>query len=205
MDTEKKTMDRESLKIQIYRNKNAEALTKDLSDPECRADTGSAAAMTAALASSQLERASLLAETQFPENEDVIYIVRNAEILRAYMVKLIDEDVKCRGPLRRAMKEGGEREVEAGRQTAVCICQEIVAMAGKGLELLLKLRPFCEDNIRYLLISAAELYLGAVKAAVAYILHMGRYSTDDTYQYILKRENEITLSEYIKIYDEIIK
>ena len=54
MDTGKKTAERESLKIQIYRNKNADELTKDLSDPECRADTGSAAAMTAALASSQL-------------------------------------------------------------------------------------------------------------------------------------------------------
>ena len=205
MDVDKNSIDKKKLKIQIFRNKNAEELTKDLSDPECRADTGSAAALTAALASSQLERAALQSEIVYPENEDVKYIVRNAEILRAYMVRLIDEDVKCRGPLRRAMKEGGEREVEAARQTAVCICQEIIAMSGKGFELLLKIRPLCEDDSRYLLSSAAELFMSTVKACIAYILHMGQFSTDDTYQYILRRENELTLSEYSKIYEEIIK
>lgn len=205
MDTEKKSQERESLKIQIYRNKNAEELTNELSDPNCRADAGSAAAMTAALASSLLKRAAIHSETCFSDNEDVRYILRNAEILRSYMVRLIDEDVKCRGPLRRAMKEGGKNEIEAARQAAVCICQEIVGMAGKGFELLLKLKPYCDDDSVYLSSCAAELFLGAAKTGISYILHMGEYSTDDTYQYILKRENEITLSEYKKLCEDITK
>ena len=140
--------EKDRLKIQIYRNKNAEELTTDLSDPECRADAGSAAAMTASLASSMLKRAAALAERACSEQEDVKYVVRNSEILRSYMVKLIDEDVKCRGPLRRALKEGGEREIEAARQTGVCICQEIVAMSGKGLELLKQIKPFSDNEAK---------------------------------------------------------
>ena len=38
----------EGIKIEIFKLKNADELTKSLSDPESRMDTGSGAAMTAA-------------------------------------------------------------------------------------------------------------------------------------------------------------
>ena len=48
----------EGIKIEIFKLKNADELTKSLSDPESRLDTGSGAAMTAALAAALLERAA---------------------------------------------------------------------------------------------------------------------------------------------------
>ena len=80
----------ESIKIEIFRKKDAEDFTKALADPESRAQTGSGAAMTAAVSAALLERAARLTKEELPENERVEYIVRNAEILRTYMVNLID-------------------------------------------------------------------------------------------------------------------
>ena len=111
----------EAIKIEIFKQKNADELTKALSEPDSRMETGGAAAVTAALAASLLERAAAITKKTAGENERVDYILRNAEILRGYMVHLIDEDVKSRHPLRRALKEGGEQEIEAARQPAVAI------------------------------------------------------------------------------------
>ena len=112
----------ESIKIEIFRKKDAEDFTKALADPDSRAQTGSGAAMTAAVASALLERAAKLTREELPEHERVNYIVRNAEILRNYMVNLIDEDVKARGPYRRAIKEGDPRKIEAATHTAGAVC-----------------------------------------------------------------------------------
>ena len=99
----------ESIKIQIFRKMDAEDFTKALADPESRAQSGSGTAMTAAVASALLERAAKTTQAERPENERVAYIVRNSEILRSYMVNLIDEDVKARGPYRKALKDGDPR------------------------------------------------------------------------------------------------
>ena len=48
----------ESIKIEIYRKKDAEDFTKSLTDPESRAQTGSGTAMTAAVSAALLERAA---------------------------------------------------------------------------------------------------------------------------------------------------
>ena len=111
----------EGIKIEIFKLKNADELTRSLADPESRIETGSGAAMTAALAMALLERAAALTVKALPGNERADYIFRNAEILRTYMVHLIDEDVKSRGPLRRALQEGDARNIEAARQPAVAI------------------------------------------------------------------------------------
>ena len=50
----------EGIKIEVYRLKNADELTKTLADPASRIETGSAAAVTAALAASLLERAAAM-------------------------------------------------------------------------------------------------------------------------------------------------
>ena len=80
----------ESIKIEIFRKKEAEEFTLALADPESRAQTGSGTAMTAAVASALLQRAAKLTKEELSENERVEYIVRNSEILRKYMVSLID-------------------------------------------------------------------------------------------------------------------
>ena len=183
--------------IEIYRNKSIDELSKALADPSEKADSGSAAAAVGALAASMLSRAVSMNETDGLDAEKQEWTVRNAEILRSYMVKLVDEDIKCRGPLRRALKEGDPRNIEAASQAAVCICLEIVNMMGKCLELVEErlgvLKP--EAEAHFYLIQSADLAYAASLAAGQYILMMGSRSPDDTYRYIIRRENELTMQE----------
>ena len=184
----------EGIKIEIFKQKNADELTKALSNPESRMETGGAAAVTAALAASLLERAAAITKKALPENERVDYILRNAEILRAYMVHLIDEDVNCRGPLRRALREGGEQEIEAARQPAAAIPAEIINMMGQLLELAEELCTLCPKEAQHYLGACAELAMAAIRSARLFILDMSDKCTDETYRFVVRRENEITLS-----------
>ena len=183
----------EGIKIEIFKLKNADELTKSLADPESRLDTGSGAAMTATLAVSLLERAAALSLKALPENERADYIFRNAEILRTYMVHLIDEDVKSRNPLRRALKEGDARNIEAARQPAIAIPGEIINMLGQALELNKELTALCPKDALHFLGESAELSMAAIRASRMFILDMSDKCSDDTYRYIIRRENEITL------------
>ena len=194
----------EGIKIEIFKLKNADELTKSLADPESRLDTGSGAAMTAALAMSLLERAAALTVKTLPENERADYIFRNAEILRTYMVHLIDEDVKSRGPLRKALKEGDERKIEATRQPAVAIPGEVINMMGQALELNKELAALCPKDALHYLGESAELSMAAVRAARMFILDMSDKCSDDTYRYVVRRENEITLKACQDIAAEVI-
>lgn len=194
----------EGIKIEIFKLKNADELTKSLTDPESRLDTGSGAAMTAALAMSLLERAAAVTVKALPENERVDYIFRNAEILRTYMVHLIDEDVKSRGPLRKALKEGDERKIEATRQPAVAIPGEVINMMGQALELAKELTALCPNDVLHYLGESAELSMAAIRAARMYILDMSDKCSDDTYRYIVRRENEITLKACEECAAEVI-
>ena len=194
----------EGIKIEIFKLKNADELTKSLTDPESRLDTGSGAAMTAALAMSLLERAAAVTVKALPENERVDYIFRNAEILRTYMVHLIDEDVKSRGPLRKALKEGDERKIEATRQPAVAIPGEVINMMGQALELAKELTALCPNDALHYLGESAELSMAAIRAARMYILDMSDKCSDDTYRYIVRRENEITLKACEECAAEVI-
>ena len=62
----------EGIKIDIYRMKNADELTQSLADPESRMDTGSGAAMTAALSAALLKRAAALTVHIKAENERAV-------------------------------------------------------------------------------------------------------------------------------------
>ncbi len=183
----------EGIKIEIFKLKNADELTRSLADPESRIETGSGAAMTAALAMALLERAAALTVKALPDHERADYILRNAEILRTYMVHLIDEDVKSRNPLRRALKEGDARNIEAARQPAIAIPGEIINMMGQALELDKELTALCPKDALHYLGESAELSMAAIRASRMFILDMSDKCSDDTYRYIIRRENEITL------------
>ena len=195
----------EGIKIEIFKQKNADELTKALSEPDSRMETGGAAAVTAALAASLLERAAAITKKTAGENDRVDYILRNAEILRGYMVHLIDEDVKSRHPLRRALKEGGEQEIEAARQPAVAIPAEIINMMGQMLELAKELCALCPRDAVHWLGECAELAMAAIRSARLYILDMSDKCSDETYRFVVRRENEITLSSCETCAEEIRK
>ena len=194
----------EGIKIQIYRNETADNLTKKLADPGENADIGSAASASAALSASMLARAAVQIRETGGENEKLDWYVRNTEILRSYMVKLIDEDVKCRGPLRRALKEGDDRTIEAARQSAVSICLEIDNMMGQCINLAGEMAVLAGEEAKAELAAAADLAYGASKAAGRYILYMSSLSPDDTYRYVMKRENQLTMQDQKEAYERVI-
>ena len=109
------------------------------------------------------------------------------------IVKLVDEDVKCKGPLRRAEKEGDLNKISAARQTAISICSEIINMNGKCLELAEELTAYCDDASSYYLLECTELALASSKICISYCLKMSSMSADDTYRYVIRRENELNL------------
>ena len=195
----------EGIKIEIYRELSADELTKKLSTPDSKAGAGSAAAASAAIAASMLARAAQSVCQKNEANDKIEWFVRNTEILRDYMVKLIDEDVKCHGPLRRAVKEGDERRIEAARQSAVSICLEIINMMGKALEMTEKLLEWADSEEAAELAESADLAYGASLAAGRHVLYMSRLSPDDTYRYVMHRENELTMAEQQTRYAGILE
>lgn len=195
----------EKIVIEVYKTKDNGELTKLIADPASRLETGSAVAVSASMAAALLCRCAAAAAAAGAAGERIDYIARNGEILRTYMVHLIDEDVKCRGPLRRAEKEGKPQEIDAARRPAVSICEEIVAMMGKCLELLLDVCGICPEDALHYAASAADLAMGAARSAVRYILNMSSKSTEETYRFVTRRENEITLGQYEELYGKIIK
>ena len=195
----------ESIKIEIFRKKEAEDFSLALADPESRAQTGSGTAMTAAVASALLQRAAKLTKEELSENERVEYIVRNSEILRKYMVSLIDEDVKARGPYRRAIKEGDPRKIEAASQSAGAVCSEIVCMMEKALELGEELAVLCPDDARHFIAESADLALAAIRASMRYCVYWGDQSTEDTRRYVIRRENELQWEEILPLYKRVIE
>ena len=139
------------------------------------------------------------------ENERVEYIVRNSEILRKYMVNLIDEDVKARGPYRRAIKEGDPRKIEAASQSAGAVCSEIVCMMEKALELAEELAALCPDDARHFIAESADLALAAIRASMRYCVYWGDQSMEDTRRYVIRRENELQWEEIQALYKRVIE
>ena len=195
----------EKIMIEVFKKKPMEELSQVLADPDGKLETGSGAAVAASVAASLLCRAAAVTGKTLSGNERLDYIVRNGEILRSYMVHLIDEDVKCRGPLKRAMKEGDARNIEAARQPAVSISAEILNMMGKLLELAQELCPLCPKEAKHYLAESAELAMAAARTARSYIVDMAAYSSDETYRFVTHRENELLLAQFAPMAEEIIK
>lgn len=195
----------EKITIEVFKKKPMEELSQALADPDGKLETGSGAAAVASVAAALLCRAAAATGKTVSGNERLDYIVRNGEILRGYMVHLIDEDVKCRGPLKRAIKEGDARTIEAARQPAVSICAEILNMMGKLLELAQELCPLCPKEAKHYLAESAELAMAAARTARSYIVDMAAYSSDETYRFVTHRENELLLAQFAPMAEEIIK
>lgn len=183
----------EKLVIDVFRNKTADEFTKALSDPEGKLETGSASAVSASLAAALLLRAARLTSKEQTENERIAYIVKNSEILRDYMVHLIDEDVKCRAPLHKALFDARPQEIEAARHPAVAICAEIVNMMCQCLDFAAELKELCPHHALHYLAESAHLALASINSARLFIVDMSDKCQDETYRFVTRRENDITL------------
>ena len=177
--------------IDVFKEKKAEEFTAALASPDSKAGSGIAAAYTAAMGNALIERVAKSCLEKEKENERLDYIVRNAEILRSYMVNS------------RARKEGGAREIEASIQTASCIEAEIVNMAKPALEFIEELSAICAAEDKNTLLEAAELIMTSCRVSRSVILSYAALSTDDTYRYVTRRENEIFMAEREELYASI--
>ena len=185
----------EPIKITIFRNQSVDEFTKGTAEKESKTEIGSSAAAVASIAMALLARAAVEAEASSPPDKQLDWFVRNTEILRSYMVRLIDEDVKCRGPLKKALCDQNDRKIEAARQVAVSICVEIVNMMGKALEIAEGLFPYTDSDSAAHVIESADLAFSSSLAAGRYILTMSAKSNDETYRYVMKRENELMMKD----------
>lgn len=190
--------------IEVYKEKKPEEFTKFLADKNSRVEAGSASALTAAQAAALAERAAAYATELYPDNERAAYIAHNLEILRGYMVNLIDEDVKCRGPLRKAMQVGEAREIEACRHPACAINEEVINMMTKLLDFNAELIDICPDDAKHLIGESVMLAQSAMNVSRIYVLNMVSPCKDETYKYVTRRENELTFDAYGKIADGIM-
>ncbi len=181
--------------IEIYRKKEPEELTAILADPAGKLEIGSAAALCGAEACALALRCARMAAEGREKDERLDYLLRNLEQLRSYMVYLIDEDVKGRNILRRAVKEGDPQKVEAARGPAAAISDEVICQMINVIDLLTELRLLADKDGAVYLGSALELALGAIRSARLFCVGLASGSSDETYAFIVRRENELRLEE----------
>ena len=109
--------------IELFRKKDPEELTAAFADPDAKPNLASSAALTAANACAMgLRAAKMLPE----EGERIDYLRRNLDKQRSYMIYLIDEDLKGRGIMARAQKEGDPAKIDAARHSVCAISDEII-------------------------------------------------------------------------------
>ena len=47
--------------------------------------------------------------------------------------------------------------------------------------------------------------MGAIRAAIHYTVAMSRECEDETYRFVIRRENEMTLEQYVPVYESILQ
>ena len=178
------------IEIKVYKKMSFEDLSSEFVSSR-RLETGSLNALTAACAASLFKRAV----DSVGDGEREEYLKRNAEILRTYMIHLIDDDVKARAGLEKEKKTGTPERLEAAVHPACSINEEIINMMHQMLELCVESLEIVPQNKIHFIQEAAELAMGAVRSSRIWILNLVESCCDETYKYVVRRENEITLSE----------
>ena len=110
------------------------------------------------------------------------------------MSYMVDEDVKCRNPIKKALSEGNPQHIEACVQPACAINTEIINMMISLLSLCDELCSYVEQPVHYVF-EASDFAMSAIKSSVSFIYSMLHFCTDETYIYVTKRENEISVSQ----------
>lgn len=190
--------------IEILKKLPIDQLTAKLSDSTESIDSGSGACITASVAAALLKRAAEKARTlNCAESERVDYICRNTEIIRNYMVHLIDEDVRCRNPLRRAYADGDPAKIDACCQPACAIALEVIEMMKILLGFCVEIASFFEESVPHYVFESASMAYASVEAECAYINSVTKLNDDETYIYITNRETEIYLDECRTVKEKI--
>lgn len=190
--------------IEIFRKKDPEELTSALADPDGKLDIGSAAALCSAEACAMALRGARIAAKEHSGEERMEYLLRNFDKLRSYMVYLIDEDVKGRNIMKRAIKEGDPQKIEAAREPAAAISDEVICQMINLVDLIEELSVFAPKESAIYLGSAVEFALSSIRSARLFAVHLARGSSDDTYSFIVHRENEIRMEALLPKTEKIL-
>ena len=190
--------------IEIFRKKDPEELTSALADPDGKLDIGSAAALCGAEACAMALRGARIAAKERGGEERMEYLLRNFDKLRSYLVYLIDEDVKGRNIMKRAVKEGDPQKIEAAREPAAAISDEVICQMINLVDLIEELTAFAPKESAIYLGSAVEFALSSIRSARLFAVHLARGSSDDTYSFIVRRENEIRMEALLPKTEKIL-
>ena len=190
--------------IEILRKLPFDTLSAKLADGTEKADAGSASCLVASVAAALLKRAADQAEkTDGSGMERIEYIRRNSEIIRNYMDHLVDEDVRCRGPLKKALEDGDPVKISACCQTACAIAVETVDMMRTLLGFCAEMLDFYGNKAPHYVFEAASLAYAAVESEVAYIDSVTKLSDDPTYIYITKKETGVYMDDCKKLKEKV--
>lgn len=184
------------INLDIFRKKTVEDFTGALAAADGKPEIGSAAASVGAYAAAMLEKAVSLTAVSEENSSEREYLLRNAGILRKYMLNLVDEDVKCRGPLKKAISENRPKdEFNACLYPASAIVDEIMSMMETCADLLLRAKAISDENGYKYINSSASLAQCAWKCAAEYKLYIASLSGEETFRYVSVRETEIRKQE----------
>ncbi len=76
-------------------------------------------------------------------------------------------------------------------------------MNGKCLELAEEMAAFCDETTAHYLHECTKLVLASSEICISYCLKMSTMSADDTYRYVIRRENELNLQAMQEIAERI--
>lgn len=184
------------IQIKVYSQDSLNNFAEGFAADE-KLETGSINAATAAFAASLLERAALYA----PESEKKEYILRNAGILRNYFVHMIDDDLKARRDYLKLLPDGDALKIEAAIHPACTINEEIISMTDQMLQLGLELKELIPVDKQHYLKEMADLAYGTVKSCISWLVGFTQQSCDETYKFVVRRENELNLEAIKEEYD----
>ena len=75
------------------------------------------------------------------------------------------------------------------------IVEDDNSITAMSLELGVELCGLCPKEAMHFVGESAELAMAAIRSARLYIVDMSDYCSDDTYRFVIRRENEITLEQ----------
>ena len=194
------------LKAERYKNYNMDELTSKLSETSSKAEAGTVAAASAALACALALKAANALQASEPENERLIYIVRNTDKLRTYMSALMDQDIRCRAPMNKAIKENRpQEELDACLHPASEITEEIIGMMVVLMDFLKEMSEKVSSSVAVALKASAEAAMSAARICGVWFDYLAGLSTDETFSFVIRREYELTYKQLEEKYDAILE
>ena len=192
-----------SIKLQKLSEKPLNTFTEELASAEGKPETGTAAALVAALAPALGSLAAALAEID-PEGEHKNLVLELGE-MRKYMLKQVDEIPRSRAPLMKRIEEKADGlHLESAARVACGIPNEIVYLMCRCMELLDALLPLCRDEDKTTIQAAVYLCLAVISVMRGQIDLYTTYMQDASFRYVCKREAELNVQQHQALIDELL-